>query len=358
MPFCGTCNIDLLSPEELRTHYSSELHITNVRRRVNGQRAIAQRDWISEEDTDTHRDPDGPPMFSCTLCKKTFHSVQTLQSHVRSTAHLVKKEERILAREGEGTIITATSIGSAAMGLHRRNKAKLKKSAPKNTDAVKVSYEDREEDTSETRCLFCGHPSETFEDNLRHMQLVHNFSIPMEEYCTDKEGLISYLSRKINGSICLVCNEKTKTYYSLSALRDHMRECNHEKVSLTSEYQEFYTCSLEDQVQPVKLFGVKGAELTVKTEGQTKRTIRMREAEVPRPRHRESDDAIDQRRMITANQNTALMAAKEEHNRALLAQNSEAVKVQARAQDDYHTQQLRVGLRSNKLHPKGYDGEG
>eukprot|EP00796_Vickermania_ingenoplastis_P005968 gene5968-4277_t len=332
MSRCGTCDIELRSEEELRGHYSSELHLTNVRRRVNGQRPIKERDWVEEADLDTHQDPEGPPLFSCTLCQKTFRSVQTLQSHVRSTAHLMKKEERIVAREGEGTILTTTSIGSAAMGLHRRNKAKLKKLPEKNPNEVRVNPEDREEDTSETRCLFCGHPSEAFRDNLRHMELVHGFTIPMDEYCIDKEGFISYLSRKVNGLICLVCNEKTKTYYSLASLRDHMRECNHEKVPLTSEYQDFYECSLEDQVRPVKLFGVKGAELTVKTEGQTKKTIIKREAEVPRPRRKETEEMVEQRRAITANENSALVAAKEEQRRAMIERNGEVQKTLARSE--------------------------
>lgn len=358
MSRCGTCDIELQTEEELRGHYSSELHLTNVRRRVAGQRPIKEKDWVQESDLDDHRDPDGPPLFSCTLCRKTFRSVQTLQSHVRSTAHLMKKEERIIAREGEGTVLTTTSIGSAAMGLHRRHNAKLKRAAPKNPSDVKVNADDRDEDTNETRCLFCGHPSEAFEDNLRHMELVHSFTIPMIEYCVDKVGLISYLSRKVNGLICLVCNEKTKTYYSLQALRDHMRECNHDKMSLTSEYQEFYEISLEDQVRPVRLFGVKGSELTVKTEGQTKKTIIKREADVPRPRRRETEDAVEQRRAITANENSALVAAKEEQRRAMMERNGEVQKTLQRSEAHYHDQQLKVGLRTNKLHPKGYDGEG
>lgn len=67
-------------------------------------------------------------LYSCTLCKKTFRSVQTLQTHIRSTAHLIRKEQRILARDGDAnTILTSTSLGSAAIGLHRRHNAKMKK---------------------------------------------------------------------------------------------------------------------------------------------------------------------------------------------------------------------------------------
>lgn len=360
MSRCGTCDISLRSDEEVRGHYSSELHLTNVRRRVDGKAPIKERDWVQEDNADNHRNPDGPPIFSCTLCRKTFRSVQTLQSHVRSTAHLIEKEKRIISREGEGTILTTTSIGTAALGLHRRNRAKLKAktNSDKNSNAVPVPLEEREEDTSETRCLFCGHQSEDFKNNLRHLDLVHSFSIPMEEYCKDKKEFIAYLARKVNGLVCLVCNEKTKSFVSLQALRDHMRERNHEKVVLDEEYQEFFDCSLYRVAEPVKLFGVKGSELTVKTEGQLRRTIIKRESDVPRYRHRDTEDVIEQRRAITANENSALMAAREEQRKLMREENNEMKKTIIRSEAQYHQEQLRVGLRTNKLHPKGYDGEG
>lgn len=356
MPHCSTCGIDL-SSENFRAHYSSELHLANVRRRVKGEPPISERNWIRSEDMDDHRDPDGPPLFSCTLCKKTFRSVQTLQAHVRSTAHLVKKEQRIIAREGEGTILTTTTIGPAAMGLHRRHKAKLKKPIGKNQNEVKVSPEDREEDAGTTRCLFCGHPSETFHDNMRHMKLVHDFYIPMVEFCSDKEGFIAYLSRKVNGLVCLVCNEKSKIYHSLQALRDHMRECGHEKVVLSSEYRDFYNCTLDNGENSMKLGTMKGNQLTVNGDGQKKRILK-KETNVPRPRHKEKEEVLEQRKALTANANSAALAAKEEHQRIMAEHDGAVRRMIARAEGQYHSQQLKVGLRTNKLHPKGYDGEG
>lgn len=356
MPHCGTCGIDL-SAENFRAHYSSELHLANVRRRVKGEPPISERNWIRSQDVDNHCDPDAPPLFSCTLCKKSFRSVQTLQAHVRSTAHLVRKEQRIIAREGEGTILTTTTIGSAAMGLHRRNKAKVTKPVEKNPNEVKVLPQDKEEDVGTTRCLFCGHPSEIFQENLRHMRLVHDFHIPMANFCNDKEGFIAYLARKVNGLVCLVCNENSKICHSLQALRDHMRECNHERVILSNEYQDFYDCVLDDGNTPVKLKGVKGNELTVKTDGQKKRILK-READVPRPRHKEKDEVVEQRQAITASANSAAVAAKEEQRRIMAEHQSAVRKTIARAEEHYHAKQLKVGLRTNKLHPKGYDGEG
>lgn len=356
MSHCGTCGVDL-SSDNFRAHYSSELHLANVRRRVKGEAPILERNWIKEEDKDNHRDPEGPPLFSCTLCKKTFRSVQTLQAHVRSTAHLLKKEERIIAREGEGTILTTTTLGSAAMGLHRRHKAKLKNPPVKNPHEVKVPHQDREEDVGTTRCMFCGHPSETFPDNLRHMQLVHNFCIPLKKFCRDKEGFISYLSRKVNGLVCLVCNEKTKVYHSLQALRDHMRECCHEKVVLSPEYCDFFDCPLDDGDIAAKVATVKGNQLTVKADGKKKKILK-READVPLPRRRETETVVEQRRAITANENSALIAAKEEQQRMMAEHNDAVRNTIARAEAHYHAKQLKVGLRTNKLHPKGYDGEG
>uniref|UniRef100_A0A0A9YCW7 C2H2-type domain-containing protein n=1 Tax=Lygus hesperus TaxID=30085 RepID=A0A0A9YCW7_LYGHE len=183
-------------------------------------------------------------VYSCTLCKKTFRSVQTLQTHIRSTAHLIKKEQRILARDSEvASMLTTTSLGSVAIGLHRRHHAKTKKTVldvvdGRNGDKDKgdeqhlrkqtqntpvVPLDDREKDVSEIRCMLCGLLSDVVEANELHLSHVHDFHIPMRLHCTDVTGLLAYLARKVNGLMCLVCNEKTRHLASLEALRNHMK---------------------------------------------------------------------------------------------------------------------------------------
>ncbi|EPY43164.1 pre-60S factor REI1 [Angomonas deanei] len=241
---CHTCNLDIADSGAIKTHYGSELHVTNVRRKVEGQRPLTAQEFHQQSESlelgdsaVAGSDAYGAPVYSCTLCKKQFRSVQTLQAHIRSTAHLIRKEQRIIQRDSEAaSMLTMTSLGSAAIGLHRRNNAKAKafKSKEKKVEGPSVSMDDRNADASATRCMFCGYGSDTIENNLEHMMKVHAFSLPLAHHCKDVEGMLEYLARKVNGLMCLVCNEKTRSYNSLDALRDHMRESGHERVGLGS----------------------------------------------------------------------------------------------------------------------------
>lgn len=368
MSRCGTCNVALDNAEALRNHYGSEFHLTNVRRRVEGLRPLTQQEQRhTQHDVEgAGVDENGAPVYSCTLCKKTFRSVQTLQTHIRSTAHLMRKEQRIIARDSEAaSMLTSTSLGSAAMGLHRRHNAK--KSAARKEEAQKgkkvapkVGLEEREEDTSEVRCMFCGLLSENVEANVQHLDTVHHFLVPMAQHCKDVAALLAYLARKINGLMCIVCNERTRSFSSLEALRDHMRESNHERLILSPEYQEFYNVVLAkpEGLDPVQLDGVRGDEMVLgneKAKGKT-RVVLKREGEVPRVRPRETEVQYDKRKAIQAAEQESRALVKEEQKEMMMAQNQEAAWVAQRSGAARNDLQLVTSMRSNKLHPKGYDG--
>ncbi|KEG15607.1 zinc finger protein, conserved [Trypanosoma grayi] len=359
MSRCGTCNAVFDSIEAVHKHYESEYHLHNVRLRVEGRRPITAQEYkhfrvAQQEDADE----EGRPSFACKLCKKTFRSVQTLQAHVRSTAHLMKKEQRILARDSDAaSALTSTSLGSAAMGLHRRHNAKrVKPPSPsaRLKKAEKVQLEDREEDVSELRCLFCGALADGIEENLHHMSTIHEFTLPLLHRCSDVAGLLAYIARKVNGLLCLVCGEKTKAFSSLEALRAHMREKNHERIILGPEYDGFYSISLADAALGERL---DPSTMTLVLH-DTKRSVQRREAEVPLPRKKESEAHAEKRRAILAADQEALAVARRERQEALSVQNKEAQKILKRQEGHHQGQQLKVNLRSNKLHPKGYDGEG
>ncbi|KPA83281.1 zinc-finger protein conserved [Leptomonas pyrrhocoris] len=368
MSRCGTCNVALDDAEALRNHYGSEVHLTNVRRRVEGLRPLNQQEQrhAQQEIDGAGVDESGAPVYSCTLCKKTFRSVQTLQTHIRSTAHLMRKEQRIVARDSEAaSMLTSTSLGSAAMGLHRRHNAKKgaarKDAAQKSkTAAAKVGLEEREEDTSEVRCMFCGLLSPDVAANVQHMEAAHHFMIPMAHHCKDVPALLAYLARKVNGLMCIVCNERTRSFASLEALRDHMRESNHERLILSPEYQEFYDVVLANPegLAPVQLEGVRGDEMVLldeKSKGKA-RVVLKREGEVPRARPRETEVQNEKRKAILAAEQESRALVKQEQKELMMAQNQEAAWVATRSGNARHDLQLDVSMRTNKLHPKGYDG--
>ncbi|EPY37137.1 pre-60S factor REI1 [Strigomonas culicis] len=257
-------------------------------------------------------------------------------------------------------MLTSTSLGSAAIGLHRRHNAKAKamKAKEPTVKGPKVALGDRDEDTSPTRCLFCGHPSEDVDANVAHMEATHHFFVPMKARCSNVEGLLLYLSRKVNGLVCLVCNEKTRAFHTLDALRDHMRESNHERIVLSVEYNDFYDCTLEDPDNMQKV-EIDGDQLVVAAGGDKGgRVVLRKEADVPRARPRESEQHAQQRKAILASENAALVAARKEQRELTTVERRQQGELTRRSDAEYQALQLKVSMRANKLHPKGYDGEG
>ena len=55
------------------------------------------------------------------------------------------------------------------------------------------------------------------------MTKVHGFFVPDIEYMKDLKGFIKYLGEKISiGFVCLYCNGKGRSFWSLEAVQDHM----------------------------------------------------------------------------------------------------------------------------------------
>lgn len=117
--------------------------------------------------------------------------------------------------------------------------------------------------------MFCSQQSENFLDNVKHMSVAHSFFIPDADYLVDMEGLLVYLADKITKGrnrrcsmlvtsphshllsfqdyICIWCNDRGRTFYSLDAVRKHMNDKGHCKMLheglALAEYAEYYDYS-------------------------------------------------------------------------------------------------------------------
>lgn len=405
---CQACNMRFASLDEMRTHYTTDFHIANVRARVEGEAKLSAAEYRRR----TMVDDDSKPIFNCKLCSKKFHSVQTLQSHVKSTEHLMRKEQRIIERDSvAGSALSSTSLGSAALGLHRRHRAHLRarakakeilnndrtlaeveaeeaeeaaaragkkakraKAASSAADAddatvtatgrAKVSFEDREADVSETRCLFCGMHAKTMKANLKHMLIAHDFQLPLAERIKDARLLLQYLSRKLNGLMCLVCGESTKRFESLQALRAHMEAANHQRLVLSSEYNEFYEGTLDDG-EAARIAGLEedgSTALVVRSgtgsEAKMKRLFK-RDHHVPLANKKllgETPMQAVERRMITSQGARDTQIMLREQRQVTQKERTKHFKTMNKLYNHQKLHMLRVGMK--KLWKKGYDGDG
>ncbi|KAF7705867.1 zinc finger protein 622 isoform X1 [Silurus meridionalis] len=96
-----------------------------------------------------------------------------------------------------------------------------------------------------TDCLFCLHHSHSLSKNMAHMTKEHSFFIPDIEYLVDLRGLMAYLGEKVGfGKVCLWCNEKGKSFYSIEAVQAHMSDKSHCKLytdgDAALEFADFY----------------------------------------------------------------------------------------------------------------------
>jgi pre-60S factor REI1 len=335
-------------------------------------------------------DDEKKPIYSCKLCKKQFHSVHTLQSHVKSTEHLMRKEQRIIERDSTaGSALSSTSLGSAALGLHRRNRAharaRLRETAPETIGAnladvdaeeqaarggtrvkpaaepgtvskPKVSFEDRESDVTETRCLFCGLPSKTMRANLKHMLQVHEFTIPLVDRCKDLRQLLQYLARKVNGLMCLVCGERTKKYDSLEAVRAHMAAQNHERLVLTSEYADFYEGAIDDGEQAVVKTVEDGSAALVVRKDKARRVLKRNATQFGLVRRlTETPMQREQRHLITAAGMAETQLLLKERRRETQKERTKHFKNMNVLYRHQKKVMMRVGTK--KLWNKGFDGD-
>ncbi|XP_051871902.1 cytoplasmic 60S subunit biogenesis factor ZNF622 [Pristis pectinata] len=332
---CITCRVAFADTEIQRSHYKTDWHRYNLKRKVADmppvtaenfqERMLAQRAAMEELNKGTATD--------CTTCDKKFATFNAYKNHLKSKKHLdaEKKTTGIANRELErlnaknlekGLSEERMSKDALNRAIQQAVKTQLSPSTKKRTinpttggtnagvskkrpdkpprllwleqQAKKMGHdesseeeeedvvmedegdgewedmdsevEDELEEDGETEvgkelrvdsptaafpimdCLFCSHHSRTLLRNVNHMTKAHGFFIPDIEYLVDLRGLIKYLGEKVAvGNICLWCNEKGRSFYSLEAVQAHMVDSSHCKLftdgDAAIEFADFYDFS-------------------------------------------------------------------------------------------------------------------
>lgn len=166
-----------------------------------------------------------------------------MESHVRSKKHIeavsnldstqiitrkVEKAAEKLVKEQPASLFNLAE-GAQEDQVEQALKAHLEKAKP-------LSLED---------CIFCSAKAETFEDNMKHMGLVHCLYIPDLEYVKDLRAMIKYLGEKVSiGFTCLYCPSSIQPFHSVHSVRKHMQDKCHCKIKYDQagqdEVAEFY----------------------------------------------------------------------------------------------------------------------
>ncbi|KAJ1982560.1 pre-60S factor rei1 [Dimargaris verticillata] len=284
---CLACQVAFHSAELQRTHYRSDWHRYNLKRKMAelppvtadnfAQRVLAQQAKQTEEATK------GGFSARCNLCQKAYSSQNAYNSHLSSKKH---KDA-----QAKATAKSSDSVSEEVAGADQKvhdfplgdNDQAMATDEPNNTARAQAVAQEREInralDNAQTEeevyellekkmqmarrlsleeCLFCDTHSATFEDNMAHMAQAHSLFIPDVEYVADLRGLITYLGEKITvANVCLYCNGRGRTMRSLDAVRNHMLDKGHcmiaydneDDILELSDYYDFSTTYPGDKME-------------------------------------------------------------------------------------------------------------
>ncbi|EDW66196.1 cytoplasmic 60S subunit biogenesis factor ZNF622 [Drosophila virilis] len=276
---CMNCDARFANADAQGQHYKTDWHRYNLKRRVAQLPPVTAEEFqqrvLSARRAEEAAIEEQQMSVYCTACRKQFGNQKAHNNHLNSKKHkeslarLEQQQQQTDAGTSGALSVCVKSIveprphpalAAAAAGKGRlafADRAMQVDAAEEDEDFEDIEEEEVDSDEweklaenplTERDCLFCSHQSADLVENLKHMSVKHSFFIPDTDYCTDIEGLLYYLGEKVaNYFICLWCNDRGKTFYSLDAVRKHMVDkghCQmlHEGVAL-AEYAEYYDYS-------------------------------------------------------------------------------------------------------------------
>jgi len=168
------------SREALAAHYSSPLHLYNLKRKNGGMRLVTREEF---------------------------------EKRVEAAKQMKEENEAAQLREGRG---------------HLKNKDEVDSSSASSTNTTSITNKpqhdiDDDADPADmtidpSSSLFDPTTHTTCQLALDHMQTTNNFTLPFSEQIIDLEGLLGYLHEKVKlGHMCLEC-EKVSLYINDSAI--------------------------------------------------------------------------------------------------------------------------------------------
>ncbi|XP_049286585.1 zinc finger protein 622 [Anopheles funestus] len=264
---CLNCGVRFATAEMQREHYKTHWHRYNLKRKLAELPPVTIEEFekrIIQQKTEDAAALEDQSLY-CKACRKVFKSKNAHDNHLDSRKHKDNLQQYIAQSNGTIGASSSSTIQENAMEAELEVSVKSTRAAARAAAAAaagtEVDVEMIEDDDSDgwedvefenpierNDCIFCPHHSEDLLENIKHMSIVHSFFIPDAEFCIDVEGLLTYLAEKVcRDYVCLWCNERGRTFYSMDAVRNHMTEKGHCKMlhegGALAEYVDFYDYS-------------------------------------------------------------------------------------------------------------------
>lgn len=253
---CITCRVAFADGEIQRRHYKTDWHRYNLKRKVAEMAPVTaevfEQKVLAQKAEQEAQQKSKTKTMHCQLCGKTFSSENAHNNHLSSKKH--REMEAVKVKKDKSC--STSKPEEKSKPIHQRNvepKSALSSSNDRNNDE---DFDDEEDDDDIMEgvpldvedCLFCSHHSASMEENMQHMTRYHSFFVPDLEFVVDLKGFLEYLGEKVGiGNMCLYCNQRGKTFYSVEAAQAHMMDKGHTKIDYDGdavlEYADFYDFS-------------------------------------------------------------------------------------------------------------------
>jgi len=252
---CLNCSVRFLNADMQRDHYKTDWHRYNLKRKIAGLPPVSVEGFekLLNEQQNAEKFALEDKSLYCKACGKLFKTINAHDNHLNSKKH--KDALKKFVEDNQDVEVTVKATGISKHEQMKREAYWAEHGEEESDDDMEVEEvdsdewdEDEENPIQNNNCLFCDHHSSDLVKNLKHMSLEHSFFIPDAEFCTDVEGLLSYLAGKIfKDFICLWCNDRGKTFFSLEGAKKHMIDKCHCRMlyegAALAEYVDFYDYS-------------------------------------------------------------------------------------------------------------------
>lgn len=229
---CITCRVAFHDAELQRSHYKTDWHRYNLKRKVADLPPVTAEEFNRRVVSQREKDEANAQEVTiyCNVCRKSFTNKKAFDNHLNSKKHKLNLKD---ASEG-GVHLDEASIQSTRVRTNSGPSAPpvlpQKDDMDTDSDIEEVDSDEWEDDWQEednpifhNNCLFCSHHSANMLKNLKHMSIAHSFFLPDAEFLVNPNGLLMYLGEKVcQGFMCLWCNDRGRTFFSAEAAKQHM----------------------------------------------------------------------------------------------------------------------------------------
>jgi len=247
---CLNCSVKFQSPDAQRDHFKTDWHRYNLKRKIAELPPVSVEGFekLLNEQRNAEKFATEDKSLYCKACGKVFKTINAHDNHLNSKKH--KEALKRFIEEHVDEEVTIKATGESKYEI--RNDTVVEGDNNGGMEIEEVDSDEWEDDTenpiSNNNCLFCDHHSKNLVSNVKHMSIEHSFFIPDAEFCIDIEGLLTYLGEKIfKDYICIWCNDRGRTFYSLNGARKHMIDKGHCRMmhegAALAEYVDFYDYS-------------------------------------------------------------------------------------------------------------------